>query len=147
MHLSPDALVNTLRAEGLRITKPRRAICEVIADGHGNHLTASGILQAARERSDAKINQSTVYRTLEVLEEAGMLTHGHLGHGPSVYHLSEEAGHHHVICDSCGQTVSIAKSELVDFFSEITSRTGFIPDPTHFALSGLCPRCVPTTAS
>ena len=142
MHVSPDVLIDTLRDNGLRITLPRRAICEVIADGHGSHLTAAGILEAARARSHAKIDQSTVYRTLEVLEEAGTVAHSHLGHGASVYHLSEEAAHQHIVCESCARTVELPRGDLAGFFAEITARTGFVPDPTHFALSGLCPDCL-----
>jgi len=141
MHVPADSLLDVLRTRGLRITAPRRAICEVIAGEHGSHLTAAAVLTRARRRSSAKIDQSTVYRTLEALEDAGALTHSHLGHGASVYHLSDEAPHQHLVCAACGATSSIGESELAAFLADITSRTGFVPDPTHFALSGQCAEC------
>ena len=145
VHVTADDLIDALRRAGLRITAPRRAICEVIAAGHDDHLTAPGILEVARHRSEAKIDQSTVYRTLEALEEAGVVAHGHLGHGASVYHLAEQASHQHIVCERCGRTAAIAEEHLVGFLTEIRERTGFDPDPTHFALSGLCPECAVTT--
>lgn len=141
MHMTADVLIETLRKEGLRVTAPRRAICDVIAEAHDDHLTAANILDAARARSDAKIDPSTVYRTLEALEAAGSLTHSHLGHGPSVFHLTEEAAHQHLVCARCDRTVAIHQRDLSGFLEEITLRTGFVPDPTHFALSGLCESC------
>ncbi len=131
----------------MRITAPRRAICEVIAVDHSGHLTAADILEAARLRSTAKIDQSTVYRTLEALEESGTLTHSHLGHSASVYHLSEEAAHQHLVCASCGSTAAIPGSDLREFLADVTARTGFVPDPTHFAVSGLCAACAADATS
>ncbi len=147
VHVSADTLLDALRSQGLRITAPRRAICEVLADGHAGHLTAAGIVAGARKRSAAKIDQSTVYRTLEVLEEAGVLNHSHLGHGASVYHLSDEADHQHLVCASCDSTTMIRQSELAAMLTDITERTGFVPDPTHFAVSGLCADCAASAAS
>ena len=141
MHVTADSLITVLRDKGMRITAPRRAICEAIALGHSGHMTAASILDEARDLNEAKVDQSTVYRTLEVLEEAGALSHSHLGHGASVYHLAEEAAHQHLVCESCGATVALPERELAGFFEEITKRTGFVPDPTHFAVSGLCGNC------
>jgi Fur family ferric uptake transcriptional regulator len=86
-------------------------------------------------------DKSTVYRTLEALEDAGLLAHSHLGHGPSVYHLAEDAGHQHLICRSCGATVTLDEAEAALLARRITESTGFVPDPNHFALSGLCASC------
>jgi Fur family ferric uptake transcriptional regulator len=141
MHTTAEALIDVIRARGRRVTAPRRAICEVIAADHGGHLTAAGILEAVRDRGSTSIDQSTVYRTLEVLEEAGILTHSHLGHGASVYHLSEEASHQHLVCERCGRTAAVPERDLGGFFADITARTGFVPNPRHFAVSGLCAAC------
>lgn len=142
MHISADELIADLRREGLRITGPRRAICEVLSEAHADHLTAADILEETRRRSDTGIDPSTVYRTLEVLERAGAISHSHLGHGASVYHLADEAGHQHLICSNCGATMAIPESDLGEFLSYLEDKTGFVPDPTHFALSGLCRDCV-----
>jgi len=82
-----------------------------------------------------------VYRTLEALEDSGLLAHSHMGHGPSVYHLAEDAGHQHLICRRCGTTTTLPREESENLAASITVATGFIADLNHFALSGLCADC------
>jgi Fur family transcriptional regulator, ferric uptake regulator len=137
MHVTADDLVAALRAAGLRATGPRRAVCEVIASQHGEHLTAATIL----ERVEGQVDQATVYRTLDALEQAGVVSHTHLGHGPSVYHLADDPAHHHIVCSRCGEAVELPPSDLAGAIEAVASRTGYQVEPGHFALSGVCPRC------
>ncbi|MGH8916684.1 MAG: Fur family transcriptional regulator, partial [Acidimicrobiia bacterium] len=81
MHITADKLVNALSEEGYRITNARRAVCDVITADHEQHLTAADIYDRARARTGTRLDRSTVYRTLEALEDTGLLTHSHLGHG------------------------------------------------------------------
>ncbi|MEA2001361.1 MAG: Fur family transcriptional regulator [Actinomycetota bacterium] len=141
MHISPDVLVDALRSQGLRITVARRAVCAVVAERHGHHLTAASILEEARTEQGATVDQSTVYRTLDALQDAGLLAHSHLGHGPAVYHLVSEAAHQHVVCNECGATASIPAEDLADWVTTLQESTGFEIDPTHFAVTGLCAEC------
>ena len=141
MHLSADDLVNTLRERSLRITKARRAICEVLATSHEEHMSAADILERARVRAGVAIDQSTVYRTLDVLEEFGYLHHVHLGHGAGVYHLSEESDHQHLVCEHCGTSVEIPLEELAPVLASVTARYGFVAEGVHFALVGTCESC------
>lgn len=136
-------LIDRLRASGLRVTAPRRAVCAVLVEAHGLHLTAGDIHGRLIASGETTINASTVYRTLESLEEAGLINHTHMGHGALVYHLADEAPHQHLICVRCGRTEAVPGSELRSFFEEITRRTGFEPDPNHVALSGICRHCTP----
>jgi len=137
MHLDADQLVAALRTAGLRATAPRRAVCRVIAEHHDRHLTPAAI----GELLAGQVDQSTVYRTLEALESAGVLRHTHLGHGPSVYHLADEPAHQHLVCIECGVTIQVDLNDLRELLDAIASRTGFVPDPAHFAVSGRCARC------
>lgn len=141
MHITPDALIDALSEKGYRITKARRAVCEVVAAAHDEHLSAADMYDRAREQSEARLDRSTVYRTLEALEESGLLAHSHLGHGPSVYHLAEDAGHQHLICRRCGRTSTLPDEETRRLVDAIRVATGFLADVNHFALSGLCARC------
>jgi Fur family transcriptional regulator, ferric uptake regulator len=141
MHIEPETLIQALRSEGLRITKARRAVCAVIAERHDEHLTASSILTAVSTTARAGADQSTVYRTLDALEQAGLLVHSHLGHGPAVYHLAGEAAHQHVVCRRCGATASVPTAGIADWLEELQKATGFVVDPTHFAVTGLCAAC------
>ena len=141
MHVSADRLLDVLRTDRFRITEARRAICGVIARSHGDHLTAATILEQANADGTTSVDQSTVYRTLETLEEGGVLTHTHLGHGASVYHLADEEAHQHFICDRCDLTVAVAAADLEEWIADIRTKSGFVVDPSHFALSGLCAVC------
>jgi len=141
MHIAADALIDALSEKGYRITKARRAVCEVVAAAHDEHLSAADMYDRAREKSETRLDRSTVYRTLEALEESGLLAHSHLGHGPSVYHLAEDAGHQHLICRRCGRTSTLPEEETRRLVDAITVATGFVADANHFALSGLCARC------
>lgn len=140
MTTDAELLVAALRGAGLRVTLARRVICRVLAEAPEEHLSASDILGRARELA-GEIDQSTVYRTLDVLEELGFLHHVHLGHGPGVYHLSKQADHHHLVCEGCGRAVDIPLDELGPAFESITRRHGFVPDSLHFAILGRCGYC------
>lgn len=141
MHLTPDELIRALQGSSLRITKARRAICEVLATSHQEHMSATDILERAREQAGVGIDQSTVYRTLDVLEELGYLHHVHLGHGAGVYHLSEDPDHQHLVCERCGRSVEIPLEELAPVLATVTARYGFVAEGVHFALVGTCITC------
>jgi Fur family ferric uptake transcriptional regulator len=141
VHITAAKLVDALGERGYRITMARRAVCEVVAAAHDEHLSAADIYQRARETSGTRLDRSTVYRTLEALEDAGLLAHSHLGHGPSVYHLAEDAGHQHLICRNCGQTMTLPREEADLIADAIIASTGFVADLNHFAVSGLCADC------
>ena len=145
MHVAVDDLVAALRTEGLRITKPRRAVCAVLAASHGEHLSAPAIHERTSSETGVAVDQSTVYRTLETLEAAGLITHTHLPAGASVYHLADEAPHQHLVCVGCGRTLALPESEIERFVAEIKAKTGFVLDPTHVALSGHCAECAAAT--
>lgn len=143
VHITADDLTTALRAQGMRITAPRRAICSVVAQSHDEHLDAPTIHARVATELGTPVDQSTVYRTLDALEEAGLLAHMHLGHGPSVYHLAEEAPHQHFVCATCGTTVAVPSSAIDAWAADIRRQTGFVIDPSHFALSGSCADCAP----
>jgi Fur family ferric uptake transcriptional regulator len=141
VHITADTLIDALSGEGYRITNARRAVCEVVAASHDEHLTAADIYDRARAQTGTRLDRSTVYRTLEALEDARLLAHSHLGHGPSVYHLTEDSGHQHLICLSCGKTLTLPDDETRRLVSSIAVSTGFVLDANHFALSGMCAEC------
>lgn len=135
-----DDLIAGLRNNGHRITAARRAVCRVVADAGSDHLTA-GDVHGLVLRNGTQLDQSTVYRTLEALEEAGLVRHGHLGHGSAVYHLSDEASHQHLVCSNCGRTVAIDALQMSAITADVEDWTGFVVDVDHFALAGLCSDC------
>jgi Fe2+ or Zn2+ uptake regulation protein len=136
--VEPGQLLDALRADGLRVTAPRRAICQALARNHDLHLTATTLHGAAEEALGSAIDISTVYRTIDALEQAGLLHHVHLGHGPAVLHLSDHVEHHHLTCEVCGRTVDIPIDDLQSLTDAVAKRHGFTIDSAHFALIGRC---------
>ncbi|WKZ82211.1 MAG: Fur family transcriptional regulator [Acidimicrobiia bacterium] len=138
MHVTWEMLADRLRSSGLRITGPRRHVLTVLASNHQCHLTAPSITETLA----GKVDPATVYRTLDTLEAVGVVTHSHLGHGPAVYHFADEPPHQHLVCSSCGVAVEVDMDVIRLSLGEMTARTGFVPDPTHFAVSGTCAACI-----
>jgi Fur family ferric uptake transcriptional regulator len=104
-------------------------------------MSAGDILDRARSRAGVDIDQSTVYRTLDVLEDLGFLHHVHFGHGAGVYHLTEESDHQHLVCEVCGKSVGVPLAELAPVLATVTTRYGFVAEGVHFALLGTCDTC------
>ncbi|MEX2279823.1 MAG: Fur family transcriptional regulator [Acidimicrobiia bacterium] len=135
---SADDLTGALRAAGMRITRPRVALCEVLADARHEHLTPQVLHGRAEERLGGRIDPSTVYRTLEALTECGAVYHVHLGHGAAVIHLSDLDQHHHLVCEVCDRTVDLPIDEVTPFIRHVGDTYGFTVDSVHFAMVGRC---------
>ena len=133
-----SAMLDLLRANGVRITVPRRAILESLV-ATGPHVTAEELAGHVRARFP-EVHESTVYRTLDRLTRLGVVDHVHLGHGRAVYHVPGEA-HQHLYCDSCGAVVEAPDEVFAGLVEEIEERYGFELDLDHFALGGRCRAC------
>ena len=131
----------SLRSSGLRITVARRAVCQVLAEAHDDHLTASDLHREGRSALiGSEVDPSTIYRTIDVLEKAGHLRHVHFGHGPGVVHLIDQGEHHHVVCEKCGRTVDLAIGELENLTAMLGAH-GFTVGSVHFAIVAQCENC------
>jgi len=128
-----------LRERGLRVTTARRAVLAALLDADG-HLRAEDLAAVVQDRHP-DIHLSTVYRALETFEEVGLVTHVHLGHGPSTYHLSDQL-HHHAVCESCGAVIELPDDVLDAVATRVRAEFGFEVDARHFALAGRCSVCV-----
>lgn len=132
-----DAM-DVLRQRGLRMTPQRRAIVAEVMRTQG-HISPTGIARKVQGEMPG-VNASTVYRTLSLLEEVGVLAHSHLESGAE-YHRTEEAGHVHLTCSSCGAEDDLSLDEADALHRLIERHHGFSPDLTHFAISGRCADC------
>jgi Fur family ferric uptake transcriptional regulator len=138
-----DALDDALRARGLRATLQRRLVLQaVVALGHG---TPEQVCERVRE-SAPSLSPSTVYRTLELLEELGVISHTHLGHGAPTYHAAAHADHLHLVCRRCGGIQEAAAATASALVAELSDRYGFEVDLSHLSLDGLCGGCAETVA-
>jgi len=136
--MAKDQWEQRLRAGGYRITPQRQLVLEAVE--RLRHGTPEEIL-AEVQRTATGVNLSTIYRNLEVLEEVGMVTHAHIGHGAPTYHAVDDHVHIHLVCDGCGAVQSIDAAIAEAFLGEVRSATGFVTDISHVALHGRCASC------
>jgi len=128
-----------LSLRGLRVTPQRLMILQVIDEGNG-HLTADQIGDRIRAKFPA-IHQGTIYRTLELLREAGLVSETHLGDRSAVYELMGNHPHHHLVCDRCGGVIEVGDAMLDPLRASLLTEFGFRARTEHFAIFGLCAQC------
>jgi Fur family transcriptional regulator, ferric uptake regulator len=133
-----EAWDRRLRSAGFRITPQRQLVLEAVT--HLQHATPEEIL-AEVQGTAAGVNLSTVYRTLEVLEQVGLVTHAHIGHGAPTYHVVDEIPHIHLVCSRCRAVESIEGTNFEKFANGLEKLNGFVVNISHVALHGLCKKC------
>jgi Fur family transcriptional regulator, ferric uptake regulator len=136
---SIDGILDRIREHGGRVTSVRRAIVTALVEAPDHHITAED-LAARVQAADPEIHLSTIYRTLDTLEELGVVEHVHLGHGSAVYHLADNP-HQHLVCEHCGAVIEVPDSIFNDLAEHIEKNYDFTIHPHHFALVGLCNLC------
>jgi Fur family ferric uptake transcriptional regulator len=131
-------LAESLRAGGYRLTPQRQLVLDAVSQL--GHATPDEVHAWVQERSSA-VNLSTVYRTLELLEKLGLVTHTHLSHGAPTYHPAGSHTHAHLACHDCGAVTELQAHELDDIVDRVRQRTGFAVDVGHLTLFGRCSDC------
>ncbi|HZE31328.1 MAG TPA: Fur family transcriptional regulator [Actinoallomurus sp.] len=127
-----------LRARGYRVTPQRQLVLEAVtALRHGTPEEICAEVQ----RTARGVNISTIYRTLELLEQLDMVKHTHLGHKPPTYHLAAEAEHVHLVCRECGEVYDVAPSVADGLVEVLDGGYGFETDVQHLTVYGRCRNC------
>jgi Fur family ferric uptake transcriptional regulator len=127
-----------LRASGHRLT-PQRELVLAAVERLG-HATPDEVYAEVRNHSTS-INLSTVYRTLELLDEIGLIHHAHLSDRAPTYHSTTGHEHAHLICRDCRRVISVARGEIEEALGPLARRHGFEPDYGHLTVFGLCADC------
>jgi Fur family transcriptional regulator, ferric uptake regulator len=135
-----DEAMELIRQRGGRSTKTRRAVIEALVRAAEDHRTAEELAVEVQSEYPST-NESTVYRTLELLEELGVVSHVHLGHGPSQWHLRQTHPRWYLTCATCQKVAETAPHVFADLVSQVADSTGFTLDPGHFAVTGTCAEC------
>jgi Fur family ferric uptake transcriptional regulator len=128
-----------LRASGQRLTPQRLLILELLY-AHGDHATADDLFAAAQERYPY-LNISTVYRTLELLRDVGIISETDLGDGRRQFALLSDDRHHHLICLQCGYVQEIDDQPFDDLRASLQASHGFQARIDHLAIFGICQVC------
>jgi Fur family transcriptional regulator, ferric uptake regulator len=126
--------IGALRERGLRLSTPRRLVMEAL-------FAAEGPVSAAHLARTLVIEESSVYRNLEVLESYGLIRHVHLGHGPGLYVLLGREELEYLYCDRCAKVTPVPAARLARVRREIKKEFGYEARFTHFAIVGLCEEC------
>ncbi|MEA2332271.1 MAG: Fur family transcriptional regulator, stress-responsive regulator [Thermoleophilaceae bacterium] len=132
--MTEEQLKQTLRGRGQRVTPQRVLIHRALAD-LGRHATAEEVLARLPSAS-----LPTVYATLELFEELGIVRRVPTGHGPTLWDPGTD-GHHHLVCRACGSVEDIGGDVDTAGVLRRARRRGFMPDSAELVVSGLCPRC------
>ena len=127
-----------LREKGYRLTPQRELVLSAV-DRLG-HATPDEVLSAVREQS-AAVNISTVYRTLELLEELGLVRHTHLTDRAPTYHSTTTPQHVHLVCRGCREVIDARPEEFDELSRRLLDEHGFEADIGHLTVFGRCARC------
>jgi Fur family ferric uptake transcriptional regulator len=135
----PD-LADLLSRKGVRPTRARLEVLDELAREQDD-VTAQELWRRLRERGDSGIGLATVYRTLALLNEKGVvdsLSHHGTEH---CYRLCADTHHHHLLCSNCHRVVEVDECGLGTWLDEVSARHGFVATDHRVEIIGLCADC------
>ena len=133
-----DSWRDRLRASGHRLTPQRELVLRAVDELR--HATPDEVLAHVRTHS-ASLNISTVYRTLELLEQLGLVRHAHLTDRAPTYHAVGSHEHFHLVCRGCEAVTSVGVDEIAGFTAMLREQRGFRVDTGHLTVFGWCADC------
>jgi len=139
MRLTERKVAATLKQHGYKLTPQRRVVIRAIASTR-DHLTPTAIYEKVRQ-DHPNIGFVTIYRTLEILAELGLICELHAGGSCHSYTISAPGYHHHLICSGCGKVVDFTGYELSKVRKSLAKETGFRIDGHLLEFIGLCQAC------
>lgn len=132
-------IIGRLIRRGYRLTPQRMMILEAV-EAAEDHISAEEIYTRVCARYP-HLNISTVYRTLELLKELGLVTETDMGDGRVRYHSIRKGHHHHLVCQRCGQIIDLDESVLSPLKDALSREYSFDADLKHLAIFGRCSQC------
>lgn len=119
---------------------PQRMMVVTAIDKSDNHISAEEICSQVRT-TYPQMNISTVYRTMELLKNLGLVMDTDLGEGRVRYHSVDKGHHHHLVCRHCGAIIDLNESSLYPLRDTLAREYGFEADLRHLAIFGHCSNC------
>lgn len=129
-----------LKDAGLKITLPRIKILQILESSTVHHLSAEDVYKHLLQ-NDEEIGLATVYRVLTQFESAGLVIRHHFEGGHSVFELSSNDHHDHLVCVKCGLVEEFHDEEIERRQENIAKERGFELTDHNLNLYGLCPKC------
>ena len=138
--IATASLVDALDRAGYRRTEPRRAVADLVAARDG-HFTAADLVSDARRRR-LTIGRATIFRSLDLFVDLGLVERVDLPGGDHAYVGCEVEHHHHAICTRCGRSLDVAEDPaLTEALATVAKRQRFRLTSHRLELFGLCERC------
>ncbi|MFV2062037.1 MAG: Fur family transcriptional regulator [Chloroflexota bacterium] len=134
-----DEVRERLHERGLRWTPQRRLLVDVLAETDG-HITGAELVERCRAL-DPETTPSTVYRTLDVLEDIGLIRHAHGLDGREEFHVRPAAEHGHLHCSVCSKAWEISADDVQGLVGDFQRTRGFAVDLGHLSVVGVCRDC------
>ena len=134
-----ERLEDALRSAGRRLTSQRRLILKVLEESDG-HLDADALYDRVKAR-DPDVSLATVYRTLALFREIGVVEEHRLGEDHGHYEAVRQEPHYHFTCLGCGQVIEFDAPLVVQIEQALSERTGVRVTDTHLHISGYCAEC------
>ena len=128
-----------LNVSGLRVTKQRALILEIIRRGQG-HLDADEVYRRAHDKQP-RISLSTVYRTLRMFKKLGLVEELHFDEAHHHYEMKPPTGHHHLVCLGCGKIVEFECPLSQKMKEDVAQQKGFEVTGIEVHMTGYCPAC------
>jgi Fur family transcriptional regulator, ferric uptake regulator len=136
----PGSGPEALRSHGRRLTRQRQAIWDALTAEPDTHLSADEIVERVR-LGLPDVNPSTVYRTLDLLVDEGLVVRSELGGDRAYYEPATEHAHHHVVCERCGAVVHVHDDVFRYLGRRVEKASGYELGSRPITLFGVCPAC------
>lgn len=134
-----DQLNQFIKKKGLRYSKQREMIAKIFFS-HVGHISVERLLEKS-QHTDGNIGIATVYRTLNLLRDAGLAVKRDFETGDIVYEHAFKEHHDHLICTRCGQVIEFENQKIEALQEHISKEHGFVLRFHKMELYGLCPKC------
>lgn len=134
-----DEFSRALQAGGYRVTRARQVIFQTLVD-FGGHVSADEVVVAVHRR-EPSVGRMTVYRTLQLLRELGLVQPVYQGSGAAHYVLMDEGHHHHLICASCDRVIEFEECIAHEMERVLSERFGFEIQGHLLEFYGTCSAC------
>ncbi len=131
--------MDLIRTQGRRITRQRRLVLETLRDSQ-EHLDAYALFERVKVR-DSKISLATVYRSLALLKESGLVQENRLGEDHGHFEATQATPHYHFTCLGCGCVIEFEAPQVMEVVATLCSGQALQVTGVNLHLSGYCADC------
>lgn len=135
--------ISALHSRGYRVTSQRLIVLDAVCE-HQGHATITDI-HASVKHMDDSIDRSTIYRSLEVLREVGLIVEADMEGVGKIYRIAGESNHHHLVCIVCGNILTIQQNDVEPLLQYLQDTYGFAVQIDHLVFNGYCSPCQSNT--